>query len=408
MRISLSVLVLVTAMASPVSAAPGTAERAGPGSEDAVARRVAADRRHDGVAGSRAAHRCAGGGLGHHRRRHPAVWRRHARRCAAAGRQRQRRALQRRQLGDRDARVFGYHKQQAARDDRRPQRVHAALRRRVLGSAARAAARSRSHRDYPGARRHAVGTERRQRRHQHHHEARVGHAGRARARRHRIARAGASRCAIWRADQPAHELSRSTASAASSIRRSCRTARAPEKIAACVRPAGASTGILPARRVSPCRATSTAGGWDWPIAPTSRWTAAIWSSPTPSRSTPASPFRLLGYADREHRDVPRQSWENRTTYNVEGQHSIRLAPRYQLMWGGGVRSTLSRHETDRADFFRAGRSHASIRCTDSRRPKSPSRRSCPRPSARAASGRHSAASSCSPRCARNTRPAPTR
>ena len=56
---------------------------------------------------------------------------------------------------------------------------------------------------------------------------------------------------------------------------------------------------------------------------------------------PGNSFQLLGYADREHREVPRQSWETRATYNIEGQHSIRLAPRYQLLWGGGVRTTQS-------------------------------------------------------------------
>ena len=61
--------------------------------------------------------------------------------------------------------------------------------------------------------------------------------------------------------------------------------------------------------------------------------------------------QILGYADREHRDVPLQSWENRTTYNVEGQHSIRLAPRYQFLWGGGVRSTLSRTKRTPLIFF---------------------------------------------------------
>ncbi|RPI56863.1 MAG: TonB-dependent receptor [Acidobacteria bacterium] len=53
-------------------------------------------------------------------------------------------------------------------------------------------------------------------------------------------------------------------------------------------------------------------------------------------------FEILGYVDREHRDVPRQSWQSRTTYNFDGQHTIRLAPRYQVIWGGGARSTSSR------------------------------------------------------------------
>ena len=55
---------------------------------------------------------------------------------------------------------------------------------------------------------------------------------------------------------------------------------------------GASTGTLPARRVSPCRAMRTADAWHWQTAPTSGWTAATWSSPIPGRSTPANPFRL--------------------------------------------------------------------------------------------------------------------
>ena len=61
--------------------------------------------------------------------------------------------------------------------------------------------------------------------------------------------------------------------------------------------------------------------------------------------------QLLAYADREHRSVPQQSWENRATYNVEGQHNVRLAPRYHLIWGGGVRSTVSRTRATPLIFF---------------------------------------------------------
>jgi iron complex outermembrane receptor protein len=61
--------------------------------------------------------------------------------------------------------------------------------------------------------------------------------------------------------------------------------------------------------------------------------------------------QILGYADREHRDVPLQTWESRTTYNVEGQHSISLTPRYQFLWGGGVRSTLSQTKRTALIFF---------------------------------------------------------
>ena len=66
---------------------------------------------------------------------------------------------------------------------------------------------------------------------------------------------------------------------------------------------------------------------------------------------PDNSFQILGYVDREHRDVPRQSWESRTTYNVDGQHSIRLTPRYHLIWGGGVRSTSSRTRPTELIFF---------------------------------------------------------
>jgi len=37
--------------------------------------------------------------------------------------------------------------------------------------------------------------------------------------------------------------------------------------------------------------------------------------------------------------------------NVEGQHSFRLTPRYHLLWGGGVRSTLSRTKPTALIFF---------------------------------------------------------
>jgi iron complex outermembrane receptor protein len=61
--------------------------------------------------------------------------------------------------------------------------------------------------------------------------------------------------------------------------------------------------------------------------------------------------QIVGYADGEHREVPRQSWETRTTYNAEGQHSLRLSPTYHLIWGGGLRSTLSRTRPTALIFF---------------------------------------------------------
>jgi iron complex outermembrane receptor protein len=62
-------------------------------------------------------------------------------------------------------------------------------------------------------------------------------------------------------------------------------------------------------------------------------------------------FQILAYADREHRDVPQQSWEQRTTYNVEAQQGVRLARRYRLLVGGGVRSTLSHTKPTTLIFF---------------------------------------------------------
>ena len=72
---------------------------------------------------------------------------------------------------------------------------------------------------------------------------------------------------------------------------------------------------------------------------------------------PGNSFQVLGYADREHREVPRQSWETRATYNIEGQaqHSARAPVPAAL----GRRSTddAERHRADGADRLRAGRSH---------------------------------------------------
>ena len=62
-------------------------------------------------------------------------------------------------------------------------------------------------------------------------------------------------------------------------------------------------------------------------------------------------LQVLGYVDREHRDVPRQSWESRTTYNVDAQHAYRRIPRFRFVWGGGVRSTFSRTKATDLLFF---------------------------------------------------------
>jgi iron complex outermembrane receptor protein len=64
-----------------------------------------------------------------------------------------------------------------------------------------------------------------------------------------------------------------------------------------------------------------------------------------------SSLHILGYVDGEERDVPRQTWENRTTYNVDGHYASRLTPRYHLVWGGGARTTLSRTRRTDLTFF---------------------------------------------------------
>lgn len=47
--------------------------------------------------------------------------------------------------------------------------------------------------------------------------------------------------------------------------------------------------------------------------------------------------RVQAYVDRMRRQVPRQSWEDRTTYDLEAQHTTVLARRHRLVWGGGSR-----------------------------------------------------------------------
>jgi iron complex outermembrane receptor protein len=64
-----------------------------------------------------------------------------------------------------------------------------------------------------------------------------------------------------------------------------------------------------------------------------------------------SSFQVLGYIDGEERDVPRQSWESRTTFNIDAQHRSRVSRRYHLIWGGGFRSTVSRTRRTELIFF---------------------------------------------------------
>ena len=62
-------------------------------------------------------------------------------------------------------------------------------------------------------------------------------------------------------------------------------------------------------------------------------------------------FQIVGYADREHREVPRQSWETATTYNVEGQHTHPVGAQVSPDVGWRRPLDAQPHETDGADFF---------------------------------------------------------
>jgi iron complex outermembrane receptor protein len=72
------------------------------------------------------------------------------------------------------------------------------------------------------------------------------------------------------------------------------------------------------------------------------WTGNLfgaWEHPVGGQDS----IRVQAYVDRMHRQVPLQSWEDRTTYDIEAQHTALLAGRHRLVWGGGYR--LSRDQT---------------------------------------------------------------
>ena len=100
-------------------------------------------------------------------------------------------------VDDLDPRLQQRPLEQAARADRRPQRLLAALRGRVLGRAGHVARRHRPHRGRRGPRRRHVGRERRQRRDQHHHAVgrRIGRGSTPRSARGNEEQALRRRCA---------------------------------------------------------------------------------------------------------------------------------------------------------------------------------------------------------------------
>ena len=69
------------------------------------------------------------------------------------------------------------------------------------------------------------------------------------------------------------------------------------------------------------------------------------------RLSPESQLEVLAYIDAGHREVPRQSSESRTIYDVEAQHDVQVTPRHRVLWGGGFRSTHDRTETGGVLFF---------------------------------------------------------
>ena len=62
-------------------------------------------------------------------------------------------------------------------------------------------------------------------------------------------------------------------------------------------------------------------------------------------------FHILGYVDREHRDVPQQSWESRTTYNAKRRRGFGWRPGTVSSLAAAVRSTLSHTRPTTLIFF---------------------------------------------------------
>ena len=152
-------------------------------------------------------------------------------------------------------------RQQAAGADRRPQRLYAAVLRRVLGRAGHAAGGHRAHRGDPRSGRHAVGRQRRQRRHQHHHQ-----AGRATRRARCVA--GGRRQRGARLPRVRYGGSSASDASLARLRQVSRRAQTPDPQPARMahddwrrRQAGFRADWTLERRRLTSRATSTAVGW---------------------------------------------------------------------------------------------------------------------------------------------------
>ena len=191
-------------------------------------------------------------------RRHPAQRCHHPDRSAAAGAESPGRAYRHRAVRNQRARLQQRHRQQAARADRRPQRLHAALLGRVLGRAGRAAGGRRAHRGHPRPRRHALGRQRGQRRDQRDHAARRPTPRAARGRGGGGQRARVRRRALGRHRWGARPLPRRTASTPSrDATRSAGTAAMRATTCGWARAASAPTGGPRRATRSPSRATPT-------------------------------------------------------------------------------------------------------------------------------------------------------
>lgn len=66
---------------------------------------------------------------------------------------------------------------------------------------------------------------------------------------------------------------------------------------------------------------------------------------------PGSAAGIVAYVESGHRHVPRQSWNTRTIYNVEGHHDMQVGRRHRFIWGGGFRANYDRTRAEQVLFF---------------------------------------------------------
>ena len=284
--------------------------------------------------------------------------------------------------------------EQAARPDRRPQRLHAAPFRRVLGAAPAAARGHRADRGDQRARRDALRPQRGQRRDQHRHPRRARHDRRAGPRHRRHARADARRALRLRARRRRRgALLRQRLRP----RRPARPASAPTSTTAFAAGRSASAPIsAAARAASRCRATFS----------TTRSTPARRRRPRPQsarRAGPAiSPSDQLAPASRPITTISGAASCSPPTrskpFDVEAQYNARSGA-HDIVAGGGVRTTRDEFTNNANGFHLDPQSrrlwiiNAFVQDRFALTPELADRR------ASSSNARRSAASSCCPTCA---------